>query len=135
MQVVAAVRGVSSGVFEAYIGEFEKRRFDDPLLAELQGKLVGGKERLLEAIRFVKGRPTAYLDLSGRRLVDAATDIICGHLLLGQGAVNQRKRRVARRFVETRLPQLAMNCEQVLSGDSTPLEEYDLLAGPVPAAE
>ena len=90
---------------------------------------------MLEAIRFVKGQSTAYLDLSGRRLVDAAIAVICGHLLLGQGAVDERKRRVARRYIETRMPVLKMDCEQVLRGDSTPLDEYELLAGPVPATD
>jgi hypothetical protein len=76
-----------------------------------------------------------YLDLSGRRLVDSAIIIVIGHLLLGQGAVNERKKRVARRFLQHELSVLQMNCEQVLAGDMTPLDEYDLLAGPVPASD
>jgi len=135
LQLVAAVRGVASGPLESYVAEFEKTEYDDPLLAELQGKLVEGKEQVLEAVRFVKGQSTTYLDLSGRRLVDAAIAIICGHLLLAQGAVNERKRRVARRFIEAQMPILRMNCQQVLSGDSTPLDEYELLAGPVPVSD
>ncbi|HUT95880.1 MAG TPA: acyl-CoA dehydrogenase family protein [Thermoguttaceae bacterium] len=133
LQLVAAVRGVSSGVFENYVARFEQTEYGDPLLAELKQKLAEGKERVIEAIRYVKGQSTAYLDLSGRRLVDAAIAIICGHLLLAQGAENERKRRVARRFIEAQMPILRMNCEQVLSGDSTPLDEYELLAGPVPS--
>ncbi len=135
LQLVAAVRGVASGPLESYVAELEKTEYDDPLLAELQGKLVEGKEQVLEAVRFVKGQSTTYLDLSGRRLVDAAIAIICGHLLLAQGAVNERKRRVARRFIEAQMPILRMNCQQVLSGDSTPLDEYELLAGPVPVSD
>jgi len=135
LQLVAAVRGVASGSFETYVADFEQTEVDDPLLAELKGKLVAGKERVLEAVRFVKGQSTTYLDLSGRRLVDAAIAIICGHLLLAQGAKNDRKRRVARRFIEAQMPILRMNCEQVLAGDSTPLDEYELLAGPVPAGD
>jgi hypothetical protein len=133
LQIVAAVRGVASGAFESYVAEFEKVEYEDPLLSELKEKLLEAKERVVEAIRFVKKQSTSYLDLAGRRLVDAALSIICGHLLLGQGAKNERKRRVARRFIEGQMPVLRMNCEQVLSGDSAPLEEYELLAGPVPA--
>jgi len=135
LQVVAAVRGVASGSFETYVAEFEKTDYDDPLLAELKEKLVQAKARVLEAIGFVKGQSTSYLDLSGRRLVDAAIAIICGHLLLGQGTKNERKRRVARRFIESQMPILRMNCELVLSGDNTPLDEYELLAGPVPSSD
>ncbi len=135
LQIVAAVRGVSSGSFETYVAELGKTDYDDPLLSELKGRLAEGKERVLEAVRFVKERSTSYLDLSGGRLVDAAIIVICGHLLLGQGAGNQRKRRVAKRFIESRMPVLRMSCEQVLSGDSTPLDEYELLAGPVPSGD
>ncbi len=135
LQIVAAVRGVASGSFESFVAEYEKTEYNDPLLAELKVKLADGKARVLEAVGFVKGRSTAYLDLSGRRLVEAAIVVICGHLLLAQGAKSQRKRRVARRFIETRMPELRMNCEQILSGDTTALEEYELLAGPVPASD
>jgi hypothetical protein len=83
----------------------------------------------------VKTQGTGYLDLSGRRLVDSAVTIIIGHLLLGQGAANARKKRVARRFLLQELPVLKVHCEQILCGDTTPLGEYDLLAGPVPAGK
>ena len=135
LQVVAAVRGVSSGAFEGYVAEHEKVRYDDPLLAELQGRLVDGKQQIIDAVKFVKTQSSAYLDLSGRKLVDSAIAVIVGHLLLAQGAKNDRKRRVARRFIETRMPVLRTNCQRILTGDMTPLAEYELLAGPVPASE
>lgn len=132
LQIVAAIRGVASGALETYVADFEKIEYTDPLLAGLKQKLIEAKERILQAVQFVKGRSASYLDLSGRRLVDAAIVVIVGHLLLGQGAVNERKKRVARRYIENQLPVLRMNVEQVLSGDTSALEEYELLAGPVP---
>jgi hypothetical protein len=135
LQIVAAVRGVSSGALESWTEHYEKKQYDDPLLEQLKQKLLEGKQRVLEAVRFVKGQATTYLDLSGRRLVDAAITVIVGHLLLGQGAVSERKKRVARRFIDREMPVLRMNCEQILSGDATPLNEYLLLAGPVPATD
>ena len=71
------------------------------MLQNLKDKLIEGKAELLKAVEFVKTQPTAYLDLVGRRLVDAAITIIVGHLLLGQAVKNERKQRVARRFIET----------------------------------
>jgi len=133
LQVLAASRGVSSGVFETYIAGFEKVEYEDPLLAELKQKLVDNKQHLLDAIAFVKQQSPSYLDLAGRRLVDCAIIQIIGHLLLGQGAKSERKQRVARRFIESHLPVLRMHCEQIQSGDTSPMDEYDLLAGPVPA--
>jgi hypothetical protein len=134
LQVVAAVRGVSSGAFDTWTEEYDKREYGDPLLDQLKEELVDGKRQIAEALQFVKKQGTAYLDLSGRRLVDSAIAVIIGHLLLGQGAVNERKKRVAKRFILREMPLLRMHCEQVLSGDAAPLDEYALLAGPVPAS-
>ena len=135
LQVVAAVRGVASGGFENFVAEFEKRQYDDPALADLQRKLVDARCRIVEAIQFVKSKAAAYLDLSGRRLVDSAIAVIVGHLFLGQAVASDRKKRVARRFIETHLPIIRMNLEQVLSGDMSAMDEYELLAGPVPSRD
>jgi hypothetical protein len=71
----------------------------------------------------------------GRRLVDSAIIVIVGHMLLGHAVRNERKQRVARRFIETGLPELRMKCEQIMASDTSPLDEYDLLAGPVPSTK
>ena len=134
LQVVAAVRGVSSGAFETWTDEHDKKTYDDPLLRELHGKLIEAKRQVLDAVKFIKTQSTQYLDLAGRKLVDSAIAVLIGHLLLGQGAADERKKRVARRFILRELPGLRMNCEQILSGDMTPLTEYAVLAGPVPVA-
>ncbi len=132
LQIVAAVRGVCSGVFQRRLAEFEETQYDDKLLTELKAKLVAGKETLLPAIAFVKERGTEYMDRAGRKIVDSAIAVLVGHLLLSQAAGNERKRRVARRFIDIEMPRLRMNCELIASGDMAPLDEYDLLAGPVP---
>jgi alkylation response protein AidB-like acyl-CoA dehydrogenase len=133
LQVVAAVRGVTSGAFEAFVADYEKVAYADPALEALKQKLIQAKARILEAIQFVKAKSANYLDLAGRKLVDSAIAVIIGHLLLGQGAACDRKKRVARRFIETNLPVLSMNCEQIHAGDTSAMDEYELLAGPVPS--
>lgn len=135
LQVVAAVRGVCSGAFEKWAAEKEEANYSDELLAGLKRKLLDGKETLLKAVAFVKERGNEYMDLSGRRLVDSAITIITGHLLLGQGAHSERKRQIARRFIETRASKLRADCEMVCSGDTSPLTEMELLAGPVPTLD
>ena len=176
LQIVAAVRGVCSGAFEKRILELEEINYGDPLLADLKEKLREGRSHVLNAITFVKGQGTDYLDLAGRKLVDAAISVLIGHLFLQQAAgvtlagpnigaptarsagpttpasvaagfgtgcldaaalqaQRDRKKRVAKRFIETELPKIRLNCEMVQSGDKTPLDEYALLAGPVPAKE
>jgi 3-(methylthio)propanoyl-CoA dehydrogenase len=135
LQIVAAERGVTSGTFEKYVEELEEKSFQDPRLAQLQQQLGEAKAELMRAIEFVKTQPTTYLDLAGRRLVDSAIMIIVGHLLLGQAAKNERKQHVAQRFIQSGIPVLKMLCEQILARDTSPLDAYDLLAGPVPSAK
>lgn len=135
LQVVAAVRGVASGAFETYVEEHEKRPYADPTLSGLRDKLVEARQLLMETVAFVKKQSSAFLDLSGRRLVDCAIDIIVGHLFLGQAVTSDRKAKVAQRFISTRLPVIRMHCEAIHSGDMTPMSDYELLAGPVPVAE
>jgi 3-(methylthio)propanoyl-CoA dehydrogenase len=134
LQVVAAVRGVSSGSLDTWVEPHEKRVFNDPLLDEYKQKLIDARQKLQGVIQFVKTQGTGYLDLAGRRVVDSAITIVIGHLFLAQGADNDRKKRVARHFLNKELPVLKTNCETILSGDMTPISEYELLAGPVPAA-
>lgn len=135
LQIVAAVRGVCSGAFEKWVAEKEEARYADGLLSDLKLKLMDARGTLLKAVAYVKQRGNDYMDLSGRRLVDSAATILIGHLLLGQGARSERKRHVARRFIDSRLPQLRADCELVCAGDTSPLEQLELLAGPVPGAE
>ncbi len=153
LQIVAAVRGVCSGAFEKRVAELEEVQYADPLLAELKAKLVAGREQVLKTIAFVKSQNSDYLDLAGRRLVDAATAVYIGHLFLRQAepgcpqpapcgagsqpatAARDRKKRVARRFIDTEVRKAHFNCELICAGDRAPLEEYDLLAGPVPAKD
>jgi hypothetical protein len=104
-------------------------------LAGLKDKLLEAKTKIVEAVEFVKKQSTTYLDYSGRRLVDSAIAVIVGHFFLGQGEKNDRKKRVARYFIESQLPVLRMNLQQVLTGDTTAMDEYELLAGPVPVVE
>ncbi|NLF70798.1 MAG: acyl-CoA dehydrogenase [Candidatus Anammoximicrobium sp.] len=133
LQVVAACRGVASGVFESYIAEYEAKRYADPELAQLHQQLVAAKQHLQEAIQFVKQQSPTYLDLAGQRLVDAALIQILGHLLLAQAEHSERKQAVARRYITRELPVLRMHCDQIRSGDTSPLTDYHHLAGPVPA--
>ncbi len=135
LQIVAAVRGVASGTFGTWVQDYEQKTYDDPSLEDLKQQLIEARARVDQAIGFVKQKSASYLDLAGRRLVDVAIAVIVGHLLLGHAAANQRKRQVARRFIVQRIPEIKMNCEQILLGDTAPLDRYAELAGPVPAAD
>ena len=132
LQIVAAVRGVCAGAFERRVEEFEQAEYTDELLAGLKAKLAEPKQLVQKAIAFVKERGAEYMDLHGRRLVDSAIAVIVGHLFLAQAAKNDRKKAVARRFIETSLPKVRCDIDLILSGDRSALDEYATLAGPVP---
>jgi alkylation response protein AidB-like acyl-CoA dehydrogenase len=135
LQIVAAEKGVTSGTFEKYVEDLENVDYEDQQLAELKQQLIKGKQTLLEAVQFVKTKPTSFLDLSGRRLVDAAIIVIVGHLLLGHAVKSDEKKSVARRFIQQQLPVLKMHCETILAHDVSPIEQFETLAGPVPSLD
>jgi hypothetical protein len=134
LQVVAAIRGVTSGTLEQWSAPHEAKNYDDPMLAELKQKLIDARREIESVVQTIKPKGNSYLDLAARKLVDGAITIVVGHLFLGQAAANDRKKRIVRRYLQRDLPILKSNLEQILSGDCTPLDEYALIAGPVPAA-
>lgn len=132
LQIVAAVRGVCSGAFEKRVDELEQAAYADETLGALKSKLVAARGEVLKAIVLMKEKGAEYMDLHGRRLVDCAIAVIVGHLFLDQARKNDRKKVVARRFIERNLPQIRANLEQIMSGDRAALDEYAVLAGAVP---
>ncbi len=134
LQVVAAIRGVTSGMFTNYVDSFEKKVYDDPNLEVLKKILIKGREEIQAAVDYAKTQSGAYVELIARRLVDAAIDVLVGHYFLGQAVKNDRKKKVAQLFVTRNEPVITMNCAQAKQGNTQPLDEYELLAGPVPVA-
>jgi alkylation response protein AidB-like acyl-CoA dehydrogenase len=132
LQIVAAVRGVCSGAFEKRIDELEKETYEDPTLKALQAKLAEGKALVQKAIAVVKEKGAEYMDLSGRKLVDSAIGILVGHLFLQQARKCNRKKSVARRYIDTQMANIRRDVDLICSGDNAPMSEYELLAGPVP---
>lgn len=132
LQIVAAVRGVTSGTFSSYIEDFEKKTYNDELLETLKSTLIRDHELLKEAVEFAKSEGGVYVELVARQLVDAAISILIGHYFLEQGTKCDRKKRVAKYFIEKNGPEIAKNCALVKLGNTQPISEYELIAGPVP---
>jgi 3-(methylthio)propanoyl-CoA dehydrogenase len=134
LQVVAAIRGVTSGTLEQWAAPHETKNYADPQLDEWKQKLIDARHAIEETVQAIKPKGNSYLDLCARKLVDGAIMVVVGHLLLTQADVNDRKKTVVRRYLQRDLPVLKLNLEQIRTGDTTLLDEYALLAGPVPAA-
>ncbi|MDO5552118.1 MAG: acyl-CoA dehydrogenase family protein [Planctomycetia bacterium] len=124
LQVVAAIRGLTSGVFQNYISEFESKSYEDPTLVELRDVLTGARAELDHAISTAKANGGAYIDLVARKIVDAGIAILIGHYLLGQATKCERKKKVASCFIRRNRPVITMNCQQAESGNTQILDEF-----------
>ena len=134
LQVVAAVRGVSSGALETWTEQHEKKTYADPLLAELKQKLVEARQQVVEAMQFVK---------SQGRVVSRSLRPAAGrfghrrdHRPLAAGPRRRERAEEAGRPAVHR-PRDARAADELRAdprGDMAAMEEYALLAGPVPAA-
>jgi hypothetical protein len=137
LQVIAAVRGVSSGSVENVVTGILDARAEWP--AEIQPlieQIRAGLAALAESVAFVKAQGgTEYMDLYGRKLVDMGIALIVGALFCDAATESARKLAVARRWLADKMPELRMNKEMVLSGDRGVISNFDILAGPVSAAE
>ena len=133
LQVIAAVRGVFQGAAEQLCQELAAEQYP----AEVQPlveKLNGARPVLTEIIAFTKGQPgVEYMDLYGRKIVDAAIDLIVGYLFCRDARFDSARLPIAKRWVNARLPRIKMLREMVLSGDRSSMEDFAALAGPVPA--
>ncbi len=131
LQIVAAVRGVCSEAFDKEVDRCRDAEYPDELkpLAEL---LEEAQKLVHDGVAKVKAEGGMYMDLHGRKLVDAAIMVIVGYLFLRQAKDNQRKVSVARRYITNGLPKIRSDIAVILSGDKSAMEEYELLAGPVP---
>ncbi len=130
LQIVAAVRGVMSGSAEKMVDDIlASRPWPDALKGILEN-LAEARRLLGEIVAYVKTQPgTNYMDLHGRKIVDAAIDVICGCLFLRDAAVDESRIQRARRWATTRLIRIRYLREAILSGDTSTLSEFQTLAG------
>jgi len=99
----------------------------------LVDKLNAALPVLAEVIAFVKAQPgVEYMDLVGRKIVDAAIDLMVGYWFCRDVNFDATRLPIAKRWVTTRLPRIKMLREMILSGDRSTIEDFVALAGPVP---
>ncbi|MFP4104980.1 MAG: acyl-CoA dehydrogenase family protein [Phycisphaerae bacterium] len=139
LQVVAAIAGVTSGTAKSVIEHLIEKpsRVDEwtEEVAPLIEKIKSGLEDLDETVAFVKSQGNSYRDLVARKLVDMATFLLAGALFCDHATVSDKKLAVAKYWLTWRMPELRMFKEQVLSGDTDPVDEFETIAGPVPVLE
>jgi 3-(methylthio)propanoyl-CoA dehydrogenase len=135
LQVLAAVAGVTSGTSRTIIDHLLDRTWNEQT-QPLIDQITQGAELLDQCIAFVKEQPGAtHRDLYARKLVDMALYLIVATLFCDQALANETKYSVARRWLAWRMPEIRMNAEMITSGDTQIVDEFEVLAGPVPIVE
>lgn len=100
LQVVAAIRGVTTGVYLKQIATYEEQNASADL-EHLYRLLVTMREEYEKAVEYVHHSGDAeYLDFHARRLVEMAGHIILGHLLLRQSQEVEDYRNSAAAYVQ-----------------------------------
>ena len=128
LQVVAAIRGVTSGVAENYFVELDKGF--EGAAGRLAKKLRAARKELAKAVEYAKKKGNDYTDLYARDLVDIAIDILIGYLFLKQSAQSPKKMMLARHFIPRACARIKMLAKRAVSGDTTVLKHFARIAGP-----
>ena len=77
---------------------------------------------LREAVEFANAQDQPFRDLHAAKLVDSATAIYCGYLLLEPATRNPHKAALAEHFINERLLHVRLARDQILTGSRTYLD-------------
>ncbi len=129
LQIVAAVRGVTSGTAERRFAELAQTP-PPPGFKGRAARLERIRKKLAQAVDYVKKGPADYLDLTARPLVDTAIDIYLAYLWMAMARHSRAKAVSARRFIDRAVGRCAERLRVVTSGDRSTLDHFDVLVGP-----
>ena len=135
LQIVAAVRGLTSGAYNSYLEEFESEGYSDELLDSLKSKLITLRAKLKDVIVIAREKGAAYVELSARKIVDVGIVILIGHYLLRQAVKNDRKKKIADYFITKTLSDATGVLASIQNGSTHILNDYYEFVGPVNKAE
>jgi hypothetical protein len=129
LQVLAAVRGVTSGTAEKRFAELAAAAPPEGFAAEAE-RAAQVRRELDAAVGALKKGPADYLDLCARPLVDVATDVYLSYLWMEMARRSAAKAAGARRFVDRAAARAQHVLRLVTSGDRSTLDAFDALVGP-----
>jgi len=99
LQVVAAIRHVTTGTYLAKIREYEGLEYK-PELEDLKKKLIAMTDQYEKVVSMVvETKDNEYIDFQARRMVEAAAHCVMGYLLLQDTNVNDSFRRSAEVYI------------------------------------
>lgn len=99
LQVVAAIRHVTTGTYLNQLHEYDKIEYNEAL-KPLQSRLQAMTSKYAELVEAVAGtKDTEYIDFQARRLVEAGAHCVFGYLLLQDANKNESYRRSAEVYI------------------------------------
>jgi alkylation response protein AidB-like acyl-CoA dehydrogenase len=103
LQVIAAIKGVLTGVYFQKIKEYEALSVtpESEYLKRELSKMTHAYEEIIEEVKAIDD--PEYTDFHARRLVEIAGNIIMGHLLLQDAMRDSKYKNVAELFIKARL--------------------------------
>ncbi|OGV64834.1 MAG: acyl-CoA dehydrogenase [Lentisphaerae bacterium RIFOXYA12_FULL_48_11] len=128
LQIVAAIGGVVSGAAKQKLDELDKLDFghSDYLLKRLREL----KRIFEDTINFVVGKNDArFQEYHSRRMVEMATDLLQGYLLMRDGKYSDRKKIVAETFIDKMGARVEMNSRFIIKGDASLLRNFPAIIG------
>ena len=124
LQVVAAIRHVTTGTYLNQIRAYEAEEYAAPLAA-LKDKLVKMTALYEEAVNAVaEVKDAEYTDFHARRMVEMAGHIIMGYLLLGDATRNESFVKSANVYVNFGEAEVEKNHKFVMSFSPEQVEVY-----------
>ena len=124
LQVVAAIRHVTTGTYSKFIQELDAAEYSEnlkPLQAKLQA-MTAVYEAALAKVTDVKD--TAYTDFMARRLVEMAGHIVMGYLLLADATRTESFAKSAANYVRLGESEVASHAEFINKFDATAQADY-----------
>ena len=126
LQVVAAIRHVTTGTYLNVIREFEAADCA-PALLPLKNKLMAMTETYAKAVETVtEYKNTEYVDFNARRMVEMAGNIIMGYLLLDDATRNESFTRSANVYVRLAEAEVARHAQFIANFNPDMLADYKI---------
>ncbi len=124
LQVVAAIRHVTTGTYLSKIMEYEAAEINADLLP-LRQRLVAMREKYAASVEKVTAtKDNELIDFMARRLVEMAGNIIMGHLLLLDTTRNEKFAQSARVYINMGEAEIAKHAAFIDSYTADQLADY-----------
>jgi alkylation response protein AidB-like acyl-CoA dehydrogenase len=120
LQIVAATGKLLGHALDGLLDEWAARDYGDEL-ADLKARLVEALEQYKQATDILKEKEREVIDYHASDLADMAVYLVNSWLLLEDGKVSERKRELARLYLNEHLPQVESARQSILNAGDVPL--------------